>query len=550
MISSTIQIQNKPDRADFIAEHGIFLAVLSYSAFLTLSGLGNSVLQVDEGLDTFVTTTIGKFVLPMHSDGVNSTMEFADARGGVFILRTWFPYYLQALFLAIFGHNTIAARLPFALCGVAAVAGVYFLSLRLGTKKSTASLAAFLFASSVPALLYFRTARYIVLPMLLTPLLLIYYLKIFEGEKWNPLPFVVISILYFHSMYVEFAATVFGILIHFLLHRKISGGENTQRVIFSAGAISVLTLPWLIFIYPVFSRLYEHYRSTGVVIDSSFWGYLRHVFAFLFQLNNYIFPFVLLPFIFLKSLGNYRMQLQLLFLCIVSLVAVSGIHSIPLQQYIAACLPLLFIAMAIIVNESFAGWVLPKLLTIVLLVTTNIFHVGVFLPLKTVLSSASSPYLKQVSGVFKKEVGLKSVYYDYWYEVTYPVKGSLDTVVEYFNRDGKPEGTCYIDSEADAFIFYYPLKLIRGKKISLGDKPDWVILRDGVNPVEEDIDVPEAEALKSIVRSNPYEKITLTGPVWRINNSYEIQLHRFKMLPLQNKIYIYRRVKTLERITE
>ena len=82
-------------------------------------GLSNSVLQVDEGGDTFISSTILKYGAPHHQDETNYTMEIAIVRDdGLFVYRTWLPYYLQAGSLFIFGETTFAARLPFALSGV------------------------------------------------------------------------------------------------------------------------------------------------------------------------------------------------------------------------------------------------------------------------------------------------------------------------------------------------------------------------------------------------------------------------------------------------
>ena len=144
---------------------------------MIFTGLDDSVLQIDEGADTFVSTTILKSGVPMHSDGVNHTMLYADLFDGVFVYRTWIPYYLQSLSLYFLGTNTFAARLPFALGGLFSVWGLYHLAIRLSQQKSIAILAATFLATCVPALLYFRTARYIALPILLTTITLILFTK-------------------------------------------------------------------------------------------------------------------------------------------------------------------------------------------------------------------------------------------------------------------------------------------------------------------------------------------------------------------------------------
>ena len=174
-------------------------------------GLSNSVLQADEGGDTFVSSTILKYGAPYHQDEKNYTMEHGKVRDdGLFIYRTWFPYYLQASSLFLLGKTTFAARLPFALSGVISAIALYFSTLKLTKKKSIAFLATLFLVSSVPALIYFRTARYVGLPILLTILLLYSYVTIFEKKKWNHWPLTFVSIIYFHTMYVAFAGGHLG----------------------------------------------------------------------------------------------------------------------------------------------------------------------------------------------------------------------------------------------------------------------------------------------------------------------------------------------------
>jgi len=99
-------------------------------------GLSNSALQLDEGADTFISSTILKYGFPYHQDEKVYTMEEGIVRDDkLFIYRTWFPYYLQASSLFLLGKTTFAARLPFALSGVISAIALYFFTLKL-TKKN------------------------------------------------------------------------------------------------------------------------------------------------------------------------------------------------------------------------------------------------------------------------------------------------------------------------------------------------------------------------------------------------------------------------------
>ena len=173
-----------------IRSHKGLYFLIPYAFLVIFFGLNNSALQVDEGADTFVSSTILKNSFPYHHDGINTTMEYAKVRDdGLFLYRTWVPFYLQAGSLFIFGKTTFSARMPFALIGVMSSVVLYFFTLKLTKKKSIAFLATLFLISSVPAIIYFRTARYVGLPILLTILLLYSYINIFDKKKMEPLAY-------------------------------------------------------------------------------------------------------------------------------------------------------------------------------------------------------------------------------------------------------------------------------------------------------------------------------------------------------------------------
>ena len=535
-----------PAIKSFLFRHSGLFFLFPYSVLLIFLGLGDGALQVDEGADTFISTTILKYGVPMHSDGVNATMLFADIYDGLFIYRTWVPYYLQAFSLSVFGNTTFAARLPFALIGVISVLALYFLALRLTTNKFTAFLSALFLASSVPALLYFRTARYVGFPILLTILLLFFYISIFADKKWQSSPFIIVAILFFHSMYVAFAGITLGILIHFLLHRKKIRPENARLVPRCALIIGCFTLPWLLAISPVFSHISQFYTSTSNLVDTSFSGYFKHFLGYLFQTNNYIFPFIFLPLLFLKNLHPYKLHIQLLAVCIFTHLVMSSTHAIPLHQYVAGVFPLFYILLAMLLTMGFRkGFWLPSMLTAIL-IFTNLLHIGPLLPIKKILQAreagfGASPYLQYASFTFMREVRLSSVFHKHLYQISHPYRGPLDKILEFFKTHGNSGQTCYIDNESESLAFYTGMQLIAGNALDLQNPPDWIVLRGDQRNLDETN--PVKRKLQTLIESHPYREILLDAPAIRINNSYEIQIHQFRSPESPDKVLIYQRIK-------
>ena len=533
---------------NFLKTHLALIFLIPFSFLLVFTGLDDTVLQVDEGADTFISTTILKYGYPKHSDGIHYTMPEADAFDGIFLYRTWIPYYLQSISLQLFGQNTFSARLPFAILGVFSVWSLYSFTLRWTNRKTIAFLASLLLATSVPALLYFRTARYVAIPILLTPLLLRFYITIFDKAKWNPVPLTLVSIIYFHTMYVEFAGVIMGMLVHLCVYRNRVTNSNLAKVKGSAIITGLFCLPWLATIPALMSKLTEFYTSASPLVDTSWWRFPKHFFAFLFQINNYIFPFILAPFLFISFLRHQRFQVSLLLFCSMSVLITASLHSIPLMQYIAACIPMLFILLAMIVFHLFETSVARQSALLLVLIFTNLVHVGPLLPLKQIVKNnpekfVATDYSKNATKTFLRETNLKSVFYLYWQELTHRYQGPLDELVRFFETHGKKGETCYIDNESETLALLTGLKMIHDKDLDFRSRPDWIVLRGNQrNSHPNEVVLNLKEKLNTIFSAHNYEKIVLNAPVKRINNSYDIQIHRFRSPISSERVHIYRRV--------
>ena len=514
---------------------------------MIFQNLDNSALQLDEGSDTFISTTLLKFHFPRHSDGINSSMLFANVHDGLFVYRPWVPYYIQSFSLSLFGQTTFAARLPFALIGVFAVIFLYRFALKFTDQQFVAFLAAFFLASSIPALIFFRTARYVGVPILLSILLLNFYIDIYKNKKWNPTGLIVISIIFFHTMYVEFAGIIAGVLIHFFIHIKKVLPENRQRAAWAAGITGVFCIPWFIFISPVFPQVYKYLASMSMLIDLSWQGAFKRFLGFLFQINNYLFPFIFLPLLFLRQIRPFTNQVSLLLLCIITTLLTALAHAMPLLQYISAGFPLLFLLLAILLANTFSKYPVTRSLLVALLITTNWIHIGLFSPLKMALKDhpawfQKSPYLKNVYDSFIREINFKSVYFDYLYEISHDYKGPLDKIVTFFKTHGSPGDSCYIDNEGESLAYYTGMKIIHRDDISALDTPDWIVLRgDYRHAVEENSSSQIAQNLREVLSKHPYSKIELNAPSIRVNNTYDIQIHLFRSPSSADKIVIYKR---------
>ena len=147
-----------------------------------------------------------------------------------------------------------------------------------------------------------------------------------------------------------------------------------------------------------------------------------------------------------------------------------------------------------------------------------------------------------ISKPFIREVKLKSVFYKHLFEISNTYKGPLDEIVAFLKTHGKPEDSCYIDSERESLNFYTKMKVIPRNDLKVAEAPDWIVLRgNDRNPIEGNSPSPTAKILREILSKHIYSKIELNAPAIRVNNSYDMQIHLFRSPSSADKVVIYKR---------
>lgn len=217
--------------------------VAALSTLFIFTNLGLDYLWEDEGDTAALAVNILKFGVPKAWDG----SAFLDSDHGarlnrdlVMVTHPWVQYYLAAGSFAVFGQNTFAARLPFALASWTSILFVYFFLWRLTQNRLTAFSAAALLTVSVQFLLYARQCRYCAINMLLVVWVFWAFFKMRSPR--DCVSFVLAATLLFHSHPYGLAPIVALGALSF-----IYPPFKAQRrwVLFAAPAVALLTLPWL-----------------------------------------------------------------------------------------------------------------------------------------------------------------------------------------------------------------------------------------------------------------------------------------------------------------
>ena len=241
-----------------IREHWPFAVVALVSAVLIFTNLGTDYLWEDEGDTAALAVNILKLGVPKAWNGA----AFLDSDHGarlnrnlVMITHPWVQYYLAAGSFLIFGQNTLAARLPFAVAAWMSILFVYFFLWRLLGDRLAAFLAAALLTFSVQFLLYARQCRYCSLNLLLVVWLFWIFFEMKSARDCAL--FVLASALLFHTHPYGIAPVVALGGLSFI-YRPFK--PQRRWISFAAPAIAVLTLPWLVLTYLF---------STGVALNTS-----------------------------------------------------------------------------------------------------------------------------------------------------------------------------------------------------------------------------------------------------------------------------------------
>jgi len=226
-----------------LRSHWPFAIVAVVGAVLIFTNLGSDYLWEDEGDTAALASNILKSGVPKAWDGgafLDSDHGARLNRDLVMVTHPWIQYYLTAAAFLVFGENTFAARIPFAIAGWMSILFVYLFVWRLFGNRLTAFSAAALLVFSVQFLLYAKQCRYCSLNMLLVVWLFWSFFKMKSAR--DCVLFILASVFLFHTHPYGIAPVVaLGALS--LIYRPFA----TQRrwILFAAPAIALLTLPWL-----------------------------------------------------------------------------------------------------------------------------------------------------------------------------------------------------------------------------------------------------------------------------------------------------------------
>ena len=495
-----------------IRERIFLYCVILLAALMLLMNLNNHYLWQDEAQTALIGKTVITNGIPYGTDGKNYfSQELGVEYGKNFIWRwhPWLQFYLIAGSFIIFGINTFAARLPFALFGLFTIPLLYYFVRSLYKDKRAAAVATILLLLCIPFFLLSRQCRYYSVATFFSLLGLYSYLKIIQKRRFSILLFIFSTFFLFHTHYIYCVPLYLTVSIHSLIfHRK-----EWKSVIKACTGGIILLLPWILWFSGVkYSQAYGNLFNPAISESN--------LKSFLYQINQWSFPWclLLLPLLValfvwirekrlawgnLKSLSSDGLVILFIFatLSVLSLTA-----PLPFFRYLAPLIPILMIIAGRIV-----------------IIAGRIHYCLSLLVLTSVLILQPIP--------------------DFFYELTHDYNGPIKGIVKFLNAYAKPQDVVAITYGDMPLKFYTNLRVIgglTGEDLSGAKDARWVIFRRDTNCSK---DAAVKEYFKNNLDFHKYRLIEINSPDIPFENRESPYEHKYRTVKNVPRVQILERIR-------
>lgn len=490
---------------------GTAAAICAVAAALVFTNLGRSLLWEDEAQTALLARTALRHGIPIGYDGANSLSQEEgrdiDANG-VFRYHPWAQFYIAAASFALFGESTIAARLPFAVFGVATVALAYFVARRIWRSDAAAACAALLLAFSVPFLLLVRQCRYYS-PLAFFLLLAVFaYLQMLQGRKRHVFLFVLATVATMHTFHVYALAFLAAASVHTLVWRR----DRWKLVLLPSAAIVAVHLPWFWWVLAV--AQYGHAHTYGEAAWRTGW--------FLWQALLYaVTPVTVIAWTAWAVLAK-RSQ--------------PGHRLLDADQRGAA----VFLLMLIGVSVVCVGVSAP---------TTFFRYLAPLPPIGALLFAPVVPALFARGKVWGTAAAIAATLWLVWgcnliayrYELFAPYRGPIRGIVDYLDANAKPDDVVVLAYGDMPLKFYTKLRIVgglTGEALGPAHGARFIVARRYLlAPPCVRVD----RYLAVLLASQPYDPVTLDCPDLPWENREDLAEHVFAQPAGAYPMLVYKR---------
>lgn len=493
-------------------------ALLICAAFLLFARLGDRYLWQDEAETAVLARNVLHDGYPRAFDGVHLLpVPFASHRPGyVWVFHPWVQFYLTAGSFAVFGTTTWAARLPFALLGLASVWLAWVVTRAFFHDGRISLLTAGFLTTSVPFLLHMRQCRYYAPTVFFTLASVWAYWRWLHRGRHGAWLWLVCMLGLFHTNWMPGLALAIAMGGHW----AFSGGRRhlaTRSFITWMGVFAGFGLLWL-----AYTRGWEH-GLPGLTFAQ-----IRHNLEFYLKMvNSHVIPVWLLSAAAvvqwrrgrLRSLRpNDPLAVRLVAWTCGATLLVLLLGRQHFFRYLIGVLPLLYLIAAWVLVRWWAHRPVILATVVGLILTTDLLH----RPDHLLIGQPRVPLA------------------DYLYEITHDAHhDSTKGIVTFLNTHARPGQTVQIPYSKAPVVFYTSLRVdMDPAAFSKQGTPDWIVFqRDWVASQSY-----QSPAFASV--SAQYEPIHTVIPDHLWGNTPDPYLHLFRPPAHMPGVVIYRKRET------
>ena len=398
-------------------------------------------------MDTYDAELADKLATMPPQEVVQLLVERGDFKADTtWIGQPWGQFVATALSLAALGKNTLAARLPFALCGIATVVLLFHLVWQRFRDWPMALVTVLLLLSNVFWVLHVRQCRYYALSTFFLLLTFAAYLRWSDDKRFGAWALVASAWCLFQSDYGAFWPTA-GVLF---AHAMWSGSRPRLGALVTFGVLALTVAPW-VYYYELVSRYKPKYASLESNILTSLFNYNQFQFPILGLVLLAILLFRKSPH--LAGGEGRRVAGLAIFVSLALLVWVPLVSPYPFYRYIMPATPLAALSLAYVVLGSidwmFAGRAANDLRVVAALPLTALlaFTALVALPV-SLLIPLQDRAIPEFGTAFRAEFG--ALYIDLLDEGPDPNRD----VIELLAPQLKPGDEVLVNYEDVPYMFY------------------------------------------------------------------------------------------------
>ena len=444
-------------------------------------------------------------------------------------------FYLAAPSLGLLGSTAFAARLPFALCGLASTAVILFGLKRAHADLTTWILMAEALLGNVSFFLYCRQCRYYSLGILATSALALLYV-FWDGRRRSLLAFALLSVFLMSASYANYLSFYACLGADYLIwgrkRRRLAAGDWLWLIVPQVLLATPMVLVW----FPLGGPPPE-YQTTNWLAEKAtmFWWNWR-------ELNQCEFGAVILillaPLIYARTRWDWLVRLPLAVFIYVAVITLTSAHPLGLTsiadvRYLSPLIPLCM-TISVLCLREIAPKPIPAALLGMVVFGTNLLHGGPML-----------------------DCGLRSTIVSYVEELARPPGDPYTTAARWIN-DNVPSG-CSIVVRPPHMVYplmFHAPRAIYAWQFHVPPAPQFeglpLIHYDGIEspdffvlfgPFAPDLALQLESPRHGKVR---YEHAAVLDTYWKDMFRPELTWHTFRPIPVRDPateaIHVFRRV--------